>query len=172
MQSLQGTALVPCFFTKPPAMTATARMHIESHFDPATFTFSHIVWDRANGQCARRPPQRSPVSQGCTGRATSLPATAASSTACWPTATPSTSVGCRHKPCTPQCHTTVTAQKAANVHVHGGVTEAVALRTARDTTLAMPVLMLASVQINMRAGQWPPPEDNGTRYVKIPLNVI
>ena len=74
----------------------------------------------------------------------------------------------------PQCLTTVAAQKAANVHVRTGVTEAefVAMRTARDATLAMPVLILPSVQVNMRAGQLPPPEDNGIRYLKIPLNAI
>ncbi len=74
----------------------------------------------------------------------------------------------------PQCLTTVAAQKAGNVHVHSGVTEAefVAMRTARDATLDMPVLILPSVQVNMRAGQLPPPEDNGTRYLKIPLNVL
>lgn len=74
----------------------------------------------------------------------------------------------------PQCVTTVAAQKAANVHVHSGVTEAefVAMRTARDATLAMPVLILPSVQVNMRAGQLPPPEDNGIRYLKIPLNAV
>jgi glyoxylase-like metal-dependent hydrolase (beta-lactamase superfamily II) len=74
----------------------------------------------------------------------------------------------------PQCVTIVAEQKAANVHVHSGVTEAefVATRTARDATLAMPVLILPSVQVNMRAGQLPPPEDNGTRYLKIPLNAV
>jgi glyoxylase-like metal-dependent hydrolase (beta-lactamase superfamily II) len=74
----------------------------------------------------------------------------------------------------PQCLTTVAAQKAANVHVHTGISEAefVAMRTARDATLAMPVLLLPAVQVNMRAGQLPPPEDNGTRYLKIPLNAV
>ncbi len=74
----------------------------------------------------------------------------------------------------PQCRTTVAAQKAGNVHVHTGVSEAefVAMRRARDATLAMPVLILPSVQVNMRAGQLPPPEDNGVRYLKIPLNAV
>ena len=73
-----------------------------------------------------------------------------------------------------QCVTTVAAQKTGNVHVHAGVSEAefVAMRTARDATLSMPVLLLPSVQVNMRAGQLPPPEDNGTRYLKIPLNAV
>lgn len=74
----------------------------------------------------------------------------------------------------PQCRTTVAAQKAGNVHVHAEVSEAefVAMRQARDATLAMPVLILPSVQVNMRAGQLPPPEDNGVRYLKIPLDAV
>jgi glyoxylase-like metal-dependent hydrolase (beta-lactamase superfamily II) len=67
--------------------------------------------------------------------------------------------------------TTVGEEKAHNVHVHEGVTEDefVAMRTARDRTLDMPKLILPSVQVNMRAGQMPPPEDDGKRYLKIPL---
>lgn len=74
----------------------------------------------------------------------------------------------------PQCVTTVAAQKGSNVHVHDGVSEAdfVALRNARDATLDMPVLLLPSVQVNMRAGHMPPPEDNGVRYLKIPVDVL
>lgn len=74
----------------------------------------------------------------------------------------------------PQCVTTVGEQRAANVHVHQGVSEAdfVAMREQRDATLAMPVLLLPSVQVNMRAGHLPPPEDNGVRYLKIPLNAV
>jgi glyoxylase-like metal-dependent hydrolase (beta-lactamase superfamily II) len=74
----------------------------------------------------------------------------------------------------PQCRTTVAAQKATNVHVHQGVDEAgfVAMREQRDKTLAMPVLILPSVQVNMRAGHMPPPEDNGTTYLKIPVNAV
>ncbi len=70
--------------------------------------------------------------------------------------------------------TTVRAQRRANVHVHDGVTETefVALRQARDAKLAMPVLLLPSVQVNMRAGHLPPAEDNGVRYLKIPLNQL
>ena len=70
--------------------------------------------------------------------------------------------------------TTVAQQRAANVHVHDGMAESdfVALRRARDATLKMPTLILPSVQVNMRAGQLPPAEDNGTRYLKIPLNVL
>lgn len=70
--------------------------------------------------------------------------------------------------------TTVAEQRANNIHIHQGVTEAafVAMREARDASLDMPVLMLPSVQINMRSGQLPEPEDNGVRYLKIPLNTL
>jgi len=68
--------------------------------------------------------------------------------------------------------TTVAAERAGNIHVHDGVSEAdfVAMREARDATLSMPRLILPSVQVNMRAGHLPEPEDNGTRYLKLPLN--
>ena len=74
----------------------------------------------------------------------------------------------------PQCLTTVGAQKASNVHVHQGVSEAdfVQMRQQRDATLAMPVLILPSVQVNMRAGRLPPAEDNGVTYLKIPINAV
>lgn len=70
--------------------------------------------------------------------------------------------------------TTVAEQRAHNIHVHDGVGEAafVAMRTQRDATLEMPVLILPSVQINIRAGQLPPAEDNGTTYLKIPVNAV
>jgi glyoxylase-like metal-dependent hydrolase (beta-lactamase superfamily II) len=70
--------------------------------------------------------------------------------------------------------TTVAEQRALNVHVHEGISEAdfVAMRSARDATLGMPLLILPSVQVNMRAGQLPPAESNGTRYLKIPLDVL
>ena len=70
--------------------------------------------------------------------------------------------------------TTVGAQRAANVHIHDGIDEAafVAMRRARDAQLEAPVLLLPSVQVNMRAGELPPPEANGTRYLKIPLNAL
>jgi hypothetical protein len=69
---------------------------------------------------------------------------------------------------------TVAEQREKNVHVRNGISEEefVAMRTARDATLEMPVLMLPSVQVNMRAGQLPPPEANGRRYLKIPLNAL
>jgi glyoxylase-like metal-dependent hydrolase (beta-lactamase superfamily II) len=69
---------------------------------------------------------------------------------------------------------TVAEQRSANIHVHTGVTEDgfVGMRRARDATLSMPALILPSVQVNMRAGKMPPPEDNGVRYLKIPLDVL
>lgn len=74
----------------------------------------------------------------------------------------------------PQCRTTVGEQKANNVHLPKGGDEArfIAMRQQRDATLAMPVLILPSVQVNMRAGHLPPAEDNGTVYLKIPINAI
>lgn len=74
----------------------------------------------------------------------------------------------------PAWETTVADERARNIHVHDGIDEDafVAMRTARDRTLAMPVLILPAVQVNMRAGHLPPPEDNGIRYLKIPLNVL
>ncbi len=70
--------------------------------------------------------------------------------------------------------TTVAEQRAENIHVHAGATEAafVEMRNARDQTLAMPVLILPSVQVNMRAGTLPPAESNGVAYLKIPLNQL
>jgi glyoxylase-like metal-dependent hydrolase (beta-lactamase superfamily II) len=68
--------------------------------------------------------------------------------------------------------TTIGAQRAKNVHIHEGVSEAefVAMRTGRDKTLSMPKLILPSVQINMRAGILPEPESNGVRYLKLPVD--
>ncbi len=73
-----------------------------------------------------------------------------------------------------QYMTTVAEQRANNIHVHEGIDEDafVKMRETRDATLEMPVLMLPSVQINMRCGHFPEPEDNGVSYLKIPLNVL
>jgi len=70
--------------------------------------------------------------------------------------------------------TTVAEQRAGNIHVHDGITEDqfVAMRTRRDATLEMPVLILPAVQINIRAGELPPKEANGIAYAKIPLNAL
>jgi glyoxylase-like metal-dependent hydrolase (beta-lactamase superfamily II) len=71
-----------------------------------------------------------------------------------------------------RCETSIGAQKAANIHVGGGCSEAefVLLRTARDATLAMPTLMLPALQVNLRAGQLPEAGSNDIAYLKIPLN--
>lgn len=68
--------------------------------------------------------------------------------------------------------TTVAAQRQSNIHVRDGVSEAdfVAMRTRRDATLSMPTLILPAIQVNIRAGHLPPPEDNGMRYLKIPID--
>jgi glyoxylase-like metal-dependent hydrolase (beta-lactamase superfamily II) len=70
--------------------------------------------------------------------------------------------------------TTVAEERAKNVHVHEGVTEDefVTMRNARDKTLALPVLILPSVQVNMRAGHMPPAEDDGHVYLKVPVNKL
>lgn len=72
------------------------------------------------------------------------------------------------------CRTTVADQRASNIHVRDGMAEAdfVALRQARDATLALPALMLPSVQVNMRAGRMPAPDANGTSYLKIPVDLL
>ncbi len=69
---------------------------------------------------------------------------------------------------------TVGEQRRNNIHVHDGISEAafVDMRTKRDATLEMPVLILPAVQINIRAGDMPPQESNGVAYVKIPLNAL
>lgn len=70
--------------------------------------------------------------------------------------------------------TTVAEERAHNVHVRDGISEEefVAMRTARDAKLAMPTLLLPSVQVNIRAGELPPQEDNGVRYLKIPIDAL
>ena len=70
--------------------------------------------------------------------------------------------------------TTVGAERTGNIHVHEGVSEDdfVTMRTRRDATLSMPKLILPSVQVNMRGGRLPESEENGTRYLKLPLNVL
>jgi glyoxylase-like metal-dependent hydrolase (beta-lactamase superfamily II) len=70
--------------------------------------------------------------------------------------------------------TTIGAERTANVHVHEGVTEDdfVTMREARDKTLGMPRLILPSIQVNIRAGHLPAVESNGTRYLKLPLNLL
>lgn len=74
----------------------------------------------------------------------------------------------------PQWESSVAQEKLHNIHVKDGVTEDafVAMRTKRDATLELPVLMLPSVQANIRAGRLPEPESNGIAYFKIPINAI
>jgi len=69
---------------------------------------------------------------------------------------------------------TVAEQRALNIHVHEGVDEAafVAMRRARDATLGMPTLILPAIQVNVRAGHFPPPDANGVSYLRVPLNAI
>jgi glyoxylase-like metal-dependent hydrolase (beta-lactamase superfamily II) len=69
--------------------------------------------------------------------------------------------------------TTVAEEKARNIHIAGkSRDEFVAMRTARDKTLSMPRLIVPSIQVNMRAGRMPPAEDNGTTYLKVPLDTL
>lgn len=70
--------------------------------------------------------------------------------------------------------TSIGAERAGNIHVHEGVAEDsfVAMRTKRDSTLSTPKLILPAVQVNMRGGRLPEPEDNGTSYLKLPLNIL
>jgi glyoxylase-like metal-dependent hydrolase (beta-lactamase superfamily II) len=73
-----------------------------------------------------------------------------------------------------QWETTVAEQRASNIHVRDGITEAafVAMRKARDATLEVPTLILPSIQVNVRAGQMPPADDNGVAYLRIPINAL
>ena len=70
--------------------------------------------------------------------------------------------------------TTVAEQKASNIHVRDGISEDefVAMRRARDATLEVPTLILPSIQVNVRAGNLPPADDNGVAYLRIPLNAL
>jgi glyoxylase-like metal-dependent hydrolase (beta-lactamase superfamily II) len=73
-----------------------------------------------------------------------------------------------------QWETTVADEKAHNIHVGAGESKAdfVKFRTERDATLAMPKLIIPSLQVNMRAGELPPPDDDGNRYLKVPVNAL
>ena len=70
--------------------------------------------------------------------------------------------------------TTVAEQKAHNIHARDGISEEdfVAMRQARDATLEVPTLILPSLQVNVRAGQLPPADENGVSYLRIPLNAL
>ena len=118
---------------------------IRSFFDPATSTVTHVVADAVAGRAVVVDPVLAREPPAPVPRLPGQRARAA-----------------------------VGQQRRDNVHVHDGITEAgfVAMRTARDRTLAKPVLLLPAIQVNVRAGQWPPAEANGTRYLKIPLNAM
>ena len=70
--------------------------------------------------------------------------------------------------------TTMLAERTGNVHIHEGVTEDqfVEMRTQRDATLSMPKLILPALQVNIRAGHLPEPEDDGVRYLKLPIDQL
>ncbi|CAI8925272.1 MBL fold metallo-hydrolase [Pseudomonas sp. IT-P260] len=72
------------------------------------------------------------------------------------------------------CQTTVGEQRKSNIHVHDGIDEAafVEMRTKRDAGLGMPTLLLPAIQVNVRAGNFPPAEDNGVVYLKVPINKL
>ena len=74
----------------------------------------------------------------------------------------------------PAWETTVAQQRTTNIHIRIGISadEFVAMRTARDKTLGMPTLILPAIQVNIRAGNLPPADNNGIRYLKIPLNTL
>jgi glyoxylase-like metal-dependent hydrolase (beta-lactamase superfamily II) len=73
-----------------------------------------------------------------------------------------------------QFETTVAEEKKSNIHMHDGISEEqfIEMRTKRDATLEMPVLILPAIQVNIRAGEFPPPESNGISYLKIPVNAV
>jgi glyoxylase-like metal-dependent hydrolase (beta-lactamase superfamily II) len=74
----------------------------------------------------------------------------------------------------PMSITTVAEQRSSNIHIHDGISEAqfISMRNKRDATLAVPLLILPAVQVNIRAGNFPPAESNGSSYLKIPLNIL
>ncbi len=74
----------------------------------------------------------------------------------------------------PAWETTVGEQRRKNIHVRDGISEEdfVKMRTARDATLSLPKLIIPSIQVNIHAGRFPEPEDNGVRYLKVPINVL
>ncbi|NGP54247.1 MBL fold metallo-hydrolase [Thioalkalivibrio sp. XN8] len=74
----------------------------------------------------------------------------------------------------PRCEWSVAEQRAGNVHINAGTREAdfVAMRNERDAGLKMPALIIPSVQVNIRAGRLPEPEDNGRRYLRVPLDTL
>lgn len=74
----------------------------------------------------------------------------------------------------PQCEWSIEDQRESNIHINAGTSEDdfVAMRRARDATLGMPALIIPAVQVNIRAGRLPEPEDNGTRYLRVPVDTL
>jgi glyoxylase-like metal-dependent hydrolase (beta-lactamase superfamily II) len=74
----------------------------------------------------------------------------------------------------PRCEWSVAEQMAGNIHINAATREAdfVQMRTERDAGLKMPALIIPSVQVNIRAGRLPEPEDNGRRYLRVPLDTL
>ena len=71
----------------------------------------------------------------------------------------------------PMAHTSIEDQRRSNIHLAGvGEADFVALRRERDAKLPLPELIIPAVQVNIRAGALPPPEDNGVRYIKVPVD--
>ena len=162
-------------------------MHIESFFDPTTFTFSHILADLHSKKCVLidsvldYDPKSGRTSTANANRLIARVKELGLSVQ-WLL---ETHVHANHISAAPylqkhvgvresQCITTVGEQKRANIHVHHGVNqvEFVSMREKRDAMLSVPVLILPSVQVNMRGGQFLPPEDNGQRYLKIPVDAL
>lgn len=141
---------------------------------------------RLSGLCDRRRrlPRRHPVHAGLRHGALRLPrrrrADAASLDQAPAVPAPAARVFLCHDYKAPPARTefawetTIGAQREGNIHVRDGVTEDefVQMRTARDATLSMPRLILPSVQVNMNGGRMPEPEDNGVRYLKVPINAL
>ena len=74
----------------------------------------------------------------------------------------------------PRAQTTVDEERQLNIHLSADTTREafIALRKARDAKLAVPKLLIPSIQVNIRAGASPPPEDNGISYLKVPMNLL
>lgn len=132
------------------------RPDVTTFFDPATHTITYLVQDPAGRACAvidsvQKILALPDATRILVGHDDKAPGRAVFA---W--------------------ESTVAEQKARNIHLGAGRANAdfVALRQARDATLAMPRLILPSLQVNMRAGQMPEPEDNGTSYLKLPLNRV
>ncbi|NLY16861.1 MAG: hypothetical protein GXZ05_10890 [Gammaproteobacteria bacterium] len=131
------------------------KLQVEGFFDPATWTLSYLVLDAGSNRCALVDSvlDYDPKSgRTGTGSADRLIARVREL----------------------KYISSVAEQRATNIHIRTGISEDefVQMRERRDASLEMPVLILPSVQVNMRAGHFPPEEDNGVAYIKIPLNQL